>query len=187
MSANMNDDRSGAPSGGRGIWSTVRNAWSDSSGQTMGTRTQQFFLKVADAVAASNRNMKIGLAFLTAAFVVTAVGLGWLALRQARKTDSIWEGVPSKIQEIVKPMEVRIDKMQVQVAAFDTKVDGVQRNAAAEGDASRAEIARLRSDLKGLQTDLVELRNWVHTAQPQLQEFMKKTDERVKRLERKTE
>ena len=61
---------------------SLREMLSDARGQAKGHGVVQgstvFFKNLAESIGHSNRNLKIGLAFLTAAFVVVAAALGTL-------------------------------------------------------------------------------------------------------------
>jgi hypothetical protein len=164
-----------APPDGKGLKGMLADAMAKSRGQGVVQGSTLFFKNLAESVAHSNRNLKIGLSFLMAAFVVVASGLGYLVFQAFE----VQEQTKISLEDQVKTLDAKTraqlqpfldtarqleDRMAQLEARQRVELDAVRLNAQQEVDLARQEVARLQAELKENQKLTAEHRAWIENA-----------------------
>jgi DNA anti-recombination protein RmuC len=183
-----------AATGSHSLKGMIADAMSKSRGQGVVQGSTIFFKNLAESVSHSNRNLKIGLAFLTGAFVVVAASLGYLVtnvLRGQAETKSTMEEqyrqLDTKTQKILEPFLQRNKELDERLARLETQIrsemETVRLNSEQRVDQARAEIQRLQPEIQALRQDVNKFNDWVKDANKQLKTAFEGVDTRLKALE----
>lgn len=186
--------------GGRGaeqqsIKGMLSDAMAKSKGQGVVQGSTIFFKNLAESVAHSNRNLKIGLAFLTAAFVVVAGSLGFLVFQafkgqvETRATiDESIRNLDSKTKEVLTPFLTRSKELEDRMNRLDAqlKVDleTYRVNADQRVDAARAEVQQLRAEVAELRQSVERLEKGMGGWKVQLEDGFGQIINRLNALEK---
>lgn len=169
----------------------ISDAVSRSRGQGVVQGSTMFFKNLAESVSHSNRNLKIGLAFLTAAFVIVAASLGYLvfsAFRRQIQTETTMEAryqaLDAKTRELVKPFLDRNNELAAKIAALETEhrreMDALRQSYDLQVDAARKEAAAAQAQVKDLQK---AVNTWIEDANKQWSSVIQNHETRLKGLE----
>ncbi len=173
----------------------LSDAMAKSRGQGVVQGSTIFFKNLAESVAHSNRNLKIGLAFLTAAFFVIAGILGYLmftAFRgqvETRATlESRYRELDAKTQRILEPFLVRSKELEERLNRTESQVrldlETYRLNADQRVDAARAEVQQLRQEIAALQRDVAAIQKWIQDANRDIKTAFDNVEARLQALER---
>lgn len=189
----------GAPLGrgseSQSIKGMLSEAMAKSRGQGVVQGSTIFFKNLADSVAHSNRNLKIGLAFLTASFLVVAGILGYLVFTafrgqlETRATlESRYQELDAKTQKILEPFLVRSRELEERLARTESQVkvdlETYRLNADQRVDAARAEVQQLRQEVAALQRDVAAVQKWIQDANRDIKTAFDNVEGRLQALER---
>ncbi len=169
----------------------ISDAVSRSRGQGVVQGSTMFFKNLAESVSHSNRNLKIGLAFLTAAFVIVAASLGYLvftAFRRQIQTETSMEAryqaLDAKTRELVKPFIDRNNELAAKIAALETEhrreMDALRQSYDLQVDTARKEAAAAQAQVKDLQK---AVNTWIEDANKQWSSVIQNHETRLKGLE----
>lgn len=181
---------------GKGLKGMLADAMAKSRGQGVVQGSTLFFKNLAESVAHSNRNLKIGLAFLMAAFVVVASGLGYLVfqafqVQEQTKTslESQVKNLDEKTQKALEPFLVRARELDERMAQMETRhrqeLDAMRLNVQQEVDIARAEVASLRAEMKDGQGQVKAHDVWIRDATERIQSRFGEFAKRLEALESK--
>lgn len=184
---------SGAPDG-KGLKGMLADAMAKSRGQGVVQGSTLFFKNLAESVAHSNRNLKIGLSFLMAAFVVVASGLGYLvfqAFKVQEQTKSTLEdqvkNLDEKTQKTLQPFLDTARQLEDRMAQLEVRqkqeLDAVRLTAQQEVDAARQEVNGLRAELNDLKKQTADHRGWIDGATKSIQTNFADFTKRLQKLE----
>jgi len=204
----MNENRPGRPgepdvtaespaSGGEGAKS-LRDMLSDARARSKGQGVVQgstiFFKNLAESIGHSNRNLKIGLAFLTAAFVVVAAALGTLVFQAFRSQVATKTTLEKQIQSMDASTRKQIQPILDAVSGLDKKLaeqqdasrrelEGVRQLLQADLEAAKQDAAAARKETAELRTSLRNVEKWAGDFGKTYLQDRGNLDSRVKRLE----
>jgi hypothetical protein len=172
----------------------LSDARSKSKGQGVVQGSTIFFRNIADSIGHANRNLKIGLAFLTAAFVVVAASLGWLIVRAfqtqtATKTSlekqiQAMDGATKRqLQPLLDSLTAMEKKLTEQQEAQRRELDGVRALLQADLDAVKQDTAAARKETQELRGALKSVEKWASEFGATYVQDRGTLDARLKRLE----
>ena len=164
-----------APPDGKGLKGMLADAMAKSRGQGVVQGSTLFLKNLAESVAHSNRNLKIGLSFLMAAFVVVASGLGYLVFQAFE----VQEQTKNSLEDQVKTLDAKTraqlqpfldtarqleDRMAQLEARQRAELDAVRLNAQQEVDLARQEVAHLQAELNKTKERTALIETWINDA-----------------------
>lgn len=179
---------------GKGLKGMLADAMAKSRGQGVVQGSTLFFKNLAESVAHSNRNLKIGLSFLMAAFVVVASGLGYLVFQAFRVQEQTKVSLEDKVRtldaETQKKLQPFLDtarQLEDRMAQLEVRqrqeLDAVRLTAQQEVDAARQEIAGLRTELNEMKKQTADHRGWIDGATKSIQTNFADFTKRLQKLE----
>lgn len=172
------------------VGSMFSDARAKAKGQGVVKGSTIFFKNLAESVAHSNRNLKIGVAVLTATFVVVAVGLGFLVFKLFKDTSKsgaeagkTFNALRANVQDVL----TRTEKIEADLFAMDTRLQKEMATVKASSDQSvealRAEITNARNDAQAAAAEARAAKEWMEKSIPVITENFRKLDERLRALE----
>jgi archaellum component FlaC len=170
----------------KGLGGMIADAMSKSKGQGVVQGSTLFFKNLAESVAHSNRNMKIGLAFLTAAFIVVSAGLGYLVvdLMKGKADDAArLKGMDSAIRTAFKEDRERLQKIDERLREMDRGLGTVRVESDRQTEVLRAEISKMRADMQPVLSRFDTLYDYVGKSASNTQQSLQNFEARLKRLE----
>jgi small-conductance mechanosensitive channel len=200
----MNENRPGRPgdvdatSSSAGESKSLRDMLSDARSRAKGQGVVQgstvFFKNLAESIGHSNRNLKIGLAFLTAAFVVVAAALGTLVFQAFRsqvatkttlekQIQSMDASTRKQIQPVLDALTGLEKKLAEQQDAQRRELDGVRALLQSDLDAAKQDAAAARREAAELRTSLKAVEKWADTFGKTYVQDRVNLDTRLRRLE----
>jgi small-conductance mechanosensitive channel len=177
---------------------SLREMLSDARGQAKGQGVVQgstvFFKNLAESIGHSNRNLKIGLAFLTAAFVVVAAALGTLVFQAFRsqvatkttlekQIQSMDASTRKQIQPILDAMTGLEKKLAEQQEAQRRELEGVRQLLQADIEAAKQDAAAARKEAAELRASLKAVEKWADEFGKTFLQDRSNLDTRLRRLE----
>jgi|GEM_PF-2831794 chromosome segregation ATPase len=183
-----------APGEAKSLKDMLSNARAQSRGQGVVQGSTIFFKNLAESVGHSNRNLKIGLAFLTAAFVVVAAALGTLVFQAFRSQVATKTTLEKQIQSMDaatrKQMQPVLDavsglekKLAEQQDAQRRELEGVRQLLQADIDAAKQDAAAARRETVELRTSLKAVEKWAENFGKTYVQDRNNLDTRLRRLE----
>jgi hypothetical protein len=187
-------DASPAPGEGKSLRDMLSDARSRSKGQGMVQGSTIFFKNLAESIGHSNRNLKIGLAFLTAAFVIVAAALGSLVFQAFRSQVATKTSLEKQIQSMdaatrkqVQPVLDALVSMEKKLAEQQEgqrrELEGVRQLLQADIDAAKQEAAASRKDAEEVRTSLKAVEKWADGFGKTYLQDRANLDTRLRRLE----
>lgn len=158
----------------RSLKDMVSDAMTRSKGQGVVQGSTLFFKNLAESISHSNRNLKIGLAFLTASFVVVAAGLGYTVYQSFRTQASTKselekslsslgaaargdkESLVSEVTRVASELQKRQEDLEVRVRA---ESQTAVLNANAASDQARRDVEALKGDIQALNKRLDQMQS----------------------------
>lgn len=177
---------------------TLRDMLSDARSRAKGQGVVQgstvFFKNLAESIGHSNTNLKIGLAFLTAAFVVVAAALGTLIFQAFRsqvatkttlekQIQSMDASTRKQIQPVLDAMASLEKKLADQQDAQRRELEGVRQLLQADLDAAKQDAAAARRETAELRTSLKAVEKWSEGFGQTYVQDRYNLDTRLRRLE----
>ena len=183
-----------APGGAKSLKDMLSNARAQSRGQGVVQGSTIFFKNLAESIGHSNRNLKIGLAFLTAAFVVVAAALGMLVFQAfksqvatkttlERQIQSMDAATRKQIQPVVDALTGMEKKLAEQQDAQRRELEGVRSLLQADLDAAKQDAAAARRETAELRTSLKAVEKWAEDFGKTYVQDRNNLDTRLRRLE----
>ena len=185
-----------APSGEpqKSLKDLVSDARARSKGQGVVQGSTIFFKNMAESIGHSNRNLKIGLAFLTAAFVIVAAALGTLIYQAFRSQVGTKESLEKQIQSMDAQTRKQIQPVLDAIAALEKKLteqqegqrrelDGVRQLLQADIDVAKQESAAARKEAADLRASLKTVETWAGDFGKTYSHDRTNLDTRLRRLE----
>ncbi len=183
-----------APGGTKSLKDMLSNARAQSRGQGVVQGSTIFFKNLAESIGHSNRNLKIGLAFLTAAFVVVAAALGTLVFQAFRsqvatkttlekQIQSMDAATRKQIQPVLDAMTGLDKKLSDQQEAQRRELEGVRQLLQADIDAAKQDAAAARRETAELRTSLKAVEKWAEDFGKTYVQDRNNLDTRLRRLE----
>jgi Spy/CpxP family protein refolding chaperone len=189
-------DATSSPAGGesKSLKDMLSDARARAKGQGVVQGSTVFFKNLAESIGHSNRNLKIGLAFLTAAFVVVAAALGTLVFQAFRsqvatkttleqQIQSMDASTRKQIQPIVDAMTAFEKKLAEQQEAQRRELEGVRALLQADLDTAKQDAAAARRDTAELRTSLKAVEKWADGFGKTYVQDRSNLDTRLRRLE----
>ncbi|HEX7615640.1 MAG TPA: hypothetical protein VF554_10215 [Thermoanaerobaculia bacterium] len=172
----------------------LSDARARSKGQGVVQGSTIFFKGLAESIGHSNRNLKIGLAFLTAAFVVVAAALGTLVFQAFRsqvatkttlekQIQSMDASTRKQIQPVLDAMSGLDKKLAEQQDAQRRELEGVRQLLQADIEAAKQDAAAARKDTAELRTSLKAVEKWADDFGKTYVQDRNNLDTRLRRLE----
>lgn len=177
---------------------SLREMLSDARGQAKGQGVVQgstvFFKNLAESIGHSNRNLKIGLAFLTAAFVVVAAALGTLVFQAFRsqvatkttlekQIQSMDASTRKQIQPVLDAMAGLEKKLAEREEAQRRELEGVRQLLQADIEAAKQDAATARREAAELRASLKAVEKWADEFGKTFLQDRSNLDTRLRRLE----
>lgn len=183
-----------APGEAKSLKDMLSNARAQSRGQGVVQGSTIFFKGLAESIGHSNRNLKIGLAFLTAAFVVVAAALGTLVFQAFRsqvatkttlekQIQSMDTATRKQIQPVLDAMSGLDKKLAEQQDAQRRELEGVRQLLQADIEAAKQDAAAARKDAAELRTSLKAVEKWAENFGKTYIQDRNNLDTRLRRLE----
>lgn len=190
----VNATTSPAPGEAKSLKDMLSNARAQSRGQGVVQGSTIFFKGLAESIGHSNRNLKIGLAFLTAAFVVVAAALGTLVFQAFRsqvatkttlekQIQSMDSATRKQIQPVLDAMSGLDKKLAEQQDAQRRELEGVRQLLQADIEAAKQDAAAARKDAAELRTSLKAVEKWAENFGKTYIQDRNNLDTRLRRLE----
>ncbi len=172
----------------------LSDARSRAKGQGVVQGSTVFFKNLAESIGHSNRNLKIGLAFLTAAFVVVAAALGTLIFQAFRSQVTTKTTLEKQIQSMDAETRKQIQPVVDAVTALEKKLaeqqegqrrelEGVRQLLQADLDAAKQDAAAARREAAELRTSLKAVQSWADGFGKTYLQDRSNLDSRVRHLE----
>ncbi|MGZ5425851.1 MAG: hypothetical protein ACXWE1_01445 [Thermoanaerobaculia bacterium] len=172
----------------------LSNARAQSRGQGVVQGSTIFFKNLAESIGHSNRNLKIGLAFLTAAFVVVAAALGMLVFQAFRsqvatkttlekQIQSMDAATRKQIQPVLDAVSGLEKKLAEQQDAQRRELEGVRQLLQADVEAAKQDAAAARREAAELRTSLKAVEKWAEDFGKTYVHDRSNLDTRLRRLE----
>jgi len=192
------DATSSSPAPGSGGAKSLKDMLSSARAQSRGQGVVQgstiFFKNLAESVGHSNRNLKIGLAFLTAAFVVVAAALGTLVFQAFRSQVATKTTLEKQIQSMDAATRKQIQPVLDAVSGLEKKLaerqeadrrelEGVRQLLQADIEAAKQDAAAARKETAELRTSLRNVEKWAGDFGKTYLQDRSNLDARVKHLE----
>jgi len=163
---------------------SLREMLSDARGQAKGQGVVQgstvFFKNLAESIGHSNRNLKIGLAFLTAAFVVVAAALGTLVFQAFRSQVATKTTLEKQIQSMDASTRKQIQPV---LEAQRRELEGVRQLLQADIEAAKQDAATARKEAAELRASLKAVEKWADEFGKTFLTDRSNLDTRLRRLE----
>lgn len=183
-----------APGGPKSLKDMLSNARAQSRGQGVVQGSTIFFKNLAESIGHSNRNLKIGIAFLTAAFVVVAAALGTLVFQAFRsqvatkttlekQIQSMDAATRKQVQPVLDAMAGMEKKLAEQQDAQRRELEGIRQLLQADIDAAKQDAATARREAAELRTSLKAVEKWAEDFGKTYVQDRNNLDTRVRRLE----
>lgn len=183
-----------APGEGKSLKDMLSNARAQSRGQGVVQGSTIFFKNLAESIGHSNRNLKIGLAFLTAAFVVVAAALGTLVFQAFRsqvatkttlekQIQSMDAATRKQIQPVLDAVSGLEKKLAEQQDAQRRELEGIRQLLQADIDAAKQDAAAARREAAELRTSLKAVEKWAEDFGKTYVQDRNNLDTRLRRLE----
>ena len=183
-----------APGEAKSLKDMLSDARARSKGQGVVQGSTIFFKGLAESIGHSNRNLKIGLAFLTAAFVVVAAALGTLVFQAFRsqvatkttlekQIQSMDTATRKQIQPVLDAMSGLDKKLAEQQEADRRELEGVRQLLQADIEAAKQDAAAARKDAAELRTSLKAVEKWAENFGKTYIQDRNNLDTRLRRLE----
>ncbi|MGZ5381832.1 MAG: hypothetical protein ACXWFS_01545 [Thermoanaerobaculia bacterium] len=183
-----------APGEGKSLKDMLSNARAQSRGQGVVQGSTIFFKNLAESIGHSNRNLKIGLAFLTAAFVVVAAALGMLVFQAFRsqvatkttlekQIQSMDAATRKQIQPVLDAVSGLEKKLAEQQDAQRRELEGVRQLLQADVEAAKQDAAAARREAAELRTSLKAVEKWAEDFGKTYVHDRSNLDTRLRRLE----
>ena len=180
--------------GAKSLKDMLSNARAQSKGQGVVQGSTIFFKNLAESIGHSNRNLKIGLAFLTAAFVVVAAALGTLVFQAFRsqvatktslekQIQSMDAATRKQIQPVLDAMSGLEKKLAEQQDAQRRELEGVRQLLQADIEAAKLDAAAARKEAAELRTSLKAVEKWAEDFGKTYVQDRNNLDTRLRRLE----
>jgi len=178
----------------RSLKDMLSQAREKSKGQGVVQGSTIFFKNIAESIGHANRNLKIGLAFLTAAFLVVAASLGWLIVRAFQTQTATKTSLEKQIQAMDSATRRQIQplldsltgiekKLTEQQEAQRREVDGVRALLQSDLDAAKQDAAAARKEAQELRGALKSVEKWAAEFGTTYVQDRSTLDARLKRLE----
>jgi chromosome segregation ATPase len=172
----------------------LSNARAQSRGQGVVQGSTIFFKNLAESIGHSNRNLKIGLAFLTAAFVVVAAALGTLVFQAFRsqvatkttlekQIQSMDAATRKQIQPVLDAVSGLEKKLAEQQDAQRRELEGVRQLLQADIEAAKQDAAAARREAAELRSSLKAVEKWAEDFGKTYVQDRSNLDTRLRRLE----
>ncbi len=183
-----------APGEGKSLKDMLSNARAQSKGQGVVQGSTVFFKNLAESIGHSNRNLKIGLAFLTAAFVVVAAALGTLVFQAFRsqvatkttlekQIQSMDAATRKQIQPVLDAVTGMEKRLLEQQEANRRELEGVRQLLQSDIEAAKQDAAAARKDAAELRTSLKAVEKWAESFGKTYVQDRNNLDTRLRRLE----
>jgi chromosome segregation ATPase len=183
-----------AAGGARSLKEMLSSARAQSRGQGVVQGSTIFFKNLAESIGHSNRNLKIGLAFLTAAFVVVAAALGTLVFQAFRSQVATKTTLEKQIQSMdaetrkqIQPVLDAVSGMEKKVAeqqdAQRRELEGIRQLLQADIEAAKQEAAAARRETAELRASLKAVEKWAEDFGKTYVQDRSNLDTRLRRLE----
>lgn len=183
-----------APGEAKSLKDMLSDARARSKGQGVVQGSTIFFKGLAESIGHSNRNLKIGLAFLTAAFVVVAAALGTLVFQAFRsqvatkttlekQIQSMDTATRKQIQPVLDAVSGLEKKLAEQQEADRRELEGVRQLLQADIEAAKQDAAAARKDAAELHTSLKAVEKWAENFGKTYIQDRNNLDTRLRRLE----
>jgi chromosome segregation ATPase len=190
----VDETASSPPREGKSLKDMLSNARAQSRGQGVVQGSTIFFKNLAESIGHSNRNLKIGLAFLTAAFVVVAAALGTLIFQAFRsqvatkttlekQIQSMDAATRKQIQPVLDAMSGLEKKLAEQQDAERRELEGIRQLLQADVDAAKQDAAAARRETAELRTSLKAVEKWAEDFGKTYVQDRGNLDTRLRRLE----
>lgn len=199
----MTENRPGRPgdpdaTSAGGEQKSLRDMLSDARSRAKGQGVVQgstvFFKNLAESIGHSNRNLKIGLAFLTAAFVIVAAALGTLVFQAFRsqvatkttlekQIQSMDASTRKQIQPVLDAVTGLEKKLAEQQEAQRRELEGVRALLQADLDAAKQDAAAARKEAAELRASLKAVEKWADDFGKTYLQDRSNLDTRLRRLE----
>jgi chromosome segregation ATPase len=172
----------------------LSDARARSKGQGVVQGSTIFFKNIAESIGSANRNLKIGLAFLTAAFVVVAAALGTLVFQSFRSQVATKTSLEKQIQSMDAQTRKQIQPILDVVSGLDKKLaeqqeaqrrelEGIRQVLQADVDAAKQDSAAARKEAAELRSALKSVEKWAADFGKTYVQDRNNLDARLKRLE----
>jgi len=183
-----------APGEAKSLKDMLSDARARSKGQGVVQGSTIFFKGLAESIGHSNRNLKIGLAFLTAAFVVVAAALGTLVFQAFRSQVATKTTLEKQIQSMDTATRKQIQPVLDAVSGLEKKLaerqeadrrelEGVRQLLQADIEAAKQDAAAARKDAAELRTSLKAVEKWAENFGKTYIQDRNNLDTRLRRLE----
>ena len=183
-----------APDEAKSLKDMLSDARARSKGQGVVQGSTIFFKGLAESIGHSNRNLKIGLAFLTAAFVVVAAALGTLVFQAFRSQVATKTTLEKQIQSMDTATRKQIQPVLDAVSGLEKKLaerqeadrrelEGVRQLLQADIEAAKQDAAAARKDAAELRTSLKAVEKWAENFGKTYIQDRNNLDTRLRRLE----
>ena len=180
--------------GAKSLKDMLSNARAQSKGQGVVQGSTIFFKNLAESIGHSNRNLKIGLAFLTAAFVVVAAALGTLVFQAFRSQVATKTSLEKQIQSMDAATRKQIQPVLDAMAGLEKKLaeqqdgqrrelEGVRQLLQADIEAAKLDAAAARKEAADLRTSLKAVEKWAEDFGKTYVQDRNNLDTRLRRLE----
>jgi len=188
------DATASSPAETKSLKDMLSNARAQSKGQGVVQGSTVFFKNLAESIGHSNRNLKIGLAFLTAAFVVVAAALGTLVFQAFRsqvatkttlekQIQSMDAATRKQIQPVLDAVTGMEKKLAEQQEAQRRELEGVRQLLQADIEAAKLDAAAARKEAADLRTSLKAVEKWAEDFGKTYVQDRNNLDTRLRRLE----
>ncbi len=187
-------DATSSPAESRSLREMLSDARGRAKGQGVVQGSTVFFKNLAESIGHSNRNLKIGLAFLTAAFIVVAVALGALVLQAIRgqvatkttlekQIQSMDASTRKQIQPVLDAVTGLEKKLLEQQDAQRRELEGVRQLLQADVDAAKQDAAAARKEAAELRASLKAVEKWADEFGKTYLQDRSNLDTRLRRIE----
>lgn len=187
-------DASAAAGESKSLRDMLSDARSRAKGQGVVQGSTVFFKNLAESIGHSNRNLKIGLAFLTAAFVVVAAALGTLIYQAFRsqvatkttlekQIQSMDAATRKQVQPVLDAMVGMEKKLAEQQEAQRRELEGVRQLLQADIEAAKQDAAAARKEEAELRTSLKAVEKWADGFGKTYLQDRSNLDTRLRRIE----
>lgn len=192
------DETASTPTSSREPGKSLKDLLSDARAKSKGQGVVQgstvFFKNLAESIGSANRNLKIGLAFLTAAFVIVAAALGTLVFQSFRSQVATKTSLEKQIQSMDAQTRKQVQPVLDLVSGLDKKLadqqeaqrrelEGVRQLLQSQLDAAKQDAATARKEADELRTSLKSVEKWAGDFGKTYVQDRNNLDARLRRLE----
>jgi hypothetical protein len=170
----------------------ISSAMAKSRGQGVVQGSTLFFKNLAESVAHSNRNLKIGLTFLMASFFVVSILLGYLIYQSFRTNvatkqslEDQYRSLDAKTQKILEPFLKETQSVTMRLAKVEGELEITRMSSKKDVEDAQRELARLSKDLQDTEKKLQDAETWIRNATPEIQKRFAEFGDRLAVLENK--